>query len=411
MATASSFAPGSGRASAPPPTREFDGPDSASRYIRGTVVAFSLIAAAVHFAFAPDHFAEKWSHGVAFLLMGWAQVALAITLLIRPRRWTLAAGIVGNLLIIATWALSRTVGLPSWLDGNGEAEAVGNADLICTVLEGLIVIGSAALFAIPELARKPVGDVRIASAFAASAITIAMIGASLGINPSTSGHSHAEGNDHHAVEGGGAVGHHSTEHSAADREASGARHHSESEIVYDQLPPGTKAEVDQVIAVWAHKYPTAADAAKDGWFRGSRSLYGIGAHYVKGATSLSIAVPFDLLKPNILLYDGDGPDAKFAGVSYVVAGDVEGFTGDFDSWHSHKSVCIHGSGIVSLSEDDSPVWLSESECTAKGGRVMPLANDKMMHLWIGPGYTDAPIFAHDNPKLFTSFNPKRDAWN
>jgi hypothetical protein len=34
------------------------------------------------------------------------------------------------------------------------------------------------------------------------------------------------------------------------------------------------------------------------------------------------------LNPNILLYDGEGPDAKFAGVSYVVAGATEGFTGN-----------------------------------------------------------------------------------
>jgi hypothetical protein len=37
---------------------------------------------------------------------------------------------------------------------------------------------------------------------------------------------------------------------------------------------------------------------------------------------------------------------------------------------------------------------------------MPLANDKMIRLWIGPGYTDAPIFAHDNPELYDRFNPQ-----
>jgi hypothetical protein len=63
-------------------------------------------------------------------------------------------------------------------------------------------------------------------------------------------------------------------------------------------------------------------------------------------------------------------------------------------------------GVVSLAEEDSPVWLSESDCTARGGTVMPLANVKMIHLWIGPGYTDAPIFAHDNPELYDGFNPQ-----
>ncbi len=51
--------------------------------------------------------------------------------------------------------------------------------------------------------------------------------------------------------------------------------------------------------------------------------------------------------------------------------------------------------------------ISESECTAAGRRVMPLAAARMIHMWIGPGYTDAPIFAHDNPELYDGYCPKR----
>ncbi len=193
---------------------------------------------------------------------------------------------------------------------------------------------------------------------------------------------------------------------SADTAAAG-HSHTESAITYDQLPKKTKAQVDQVIALWATKYPTAADAAKGGWFKATRSLYGIGAHYIENATSFGGTATFDMLKPNILLYDGEGPDAKFAGVSYVVGGSPEGFDGAYDSWHSHKSVCSQGGTVTSLTEDDSPIWQSESECTAGGGRVIPLANDNMMHLWIGPDYIDgAPIFAHDHPKLFDGFSPK-----
>ena len=142
---------------------------------------------------------------------------------------------------------------------------------------------------------------------------------------------------------------------------------------------------------------------------GTRSLYGIGAHYIRGNV-LNGAATFDLLNPNILLFHGDGPDAKFAGVSYTVADEPEGFTGDEDVWHSHSSVCRQGGSIVSLSEEGSPVWLSESECTARGGQVFPLSNAEMMHLWIGPDYIDrAPIFAHDHPDLYDGYNPKLDA--
>ena len=55
-------------------------------------------------------------------------------------------------------------------------------------------------------------------------------------------------------------------------------------------------------------------------------------------------------------------------------------------------------------------WLSASECVARGGRVMPIPGDLMIHVWIGPGYFKAaPIFAHDKPKLFDGFLPQRDA--
>ena len=143
-----------------------------------------------------------------------------------------------------------------------------------------------------------------------------------------------------------------------------------------------------------------------GWFKTTPNLFGIGADYVRSVTGLSVAAPFDLLHPPILLYDGEGPDAKFAGVSYVVKGNVPGFSGCYDVWHSHKSVCIDPQHRITLTEPRSFRWYSESECRAAGGHVMPLAADKMIHVWIGPGYTHAPIFAHDNPKLFHGYYPK-----
>jgi hypothetical protein len=95
-------------------------------------------------------------------------------------------------------------------------------------------------------------------------------------------------------------------------------------------------------------------------------------------------------------------------VSYVVADEPEGFAGEEDVWHSHSSVCMGGGGI-SLTEDGSDKWYSEEECTESGGRVMPIAADEMIHVWIGPGYEDAPMFAHDHPLLLDGYYPKRDA--
>ena len=90
------FAPGFG-VTTPPPSRPFDEPESASRYLRGTLAAFSLRRGGASTSPSrPTTSPEEWRHGLAFVVMGWAQLALGVLLITRPRRWVLAAGIVGN---------------------------------------------------------------------------------------------------------------------------------------------------------------------------------------------------------------------------------------------------------------------------------------------------------------------------
>jgi hypothetical protein len=145
----------------------------------------------------------------------------------------------------------------------------------------------------------------------------------------------------------------------------------------------------------------------DGWLRTTKHLYGIGAHYLR--TPIEAPTELNPARPNVLLFDGEGRDAKFAGVSYVLPGDPEGFTGDHDVWHAHAAACVDAETTVSLIEENSSVWLSESECTARGGLVQS-TDGVMIHVWIGPEYIDgAPIFAHDHPKLYDGYHPKRDS--
>ena len=189
---------------------------------------------------------------------------------------------------------------------------------------------------------------------------------------------------------------------------SDGHHHAESRVTLAQLPAATRSEVDRVIALWARKYPTAADAAKDRWVKATKSLYGIGSHYLHGGvTGFLGAKGFDLEQPNIMLFDGEGPDAKFAGVSYIVSGATpEGFTGPDDVWHRHSAVCFAAGLVISEGENEgSPINLGDAECKRRHGIMFPIANLSMIHLWIGPGYTGAPIFAHDNPKLYDGYQP------
>jgi hypothetical protein len=376
--------------------------DVSSPGMRWFLAALSLGAAVIHLVMVPQHAEESLRIGLAFAAAGWLQIAFGVVMLARPARLCVQLAIAANLVFVGVWTLSRTVGLPTWT-GDGGVEKASSTDILCVAFEVGIVLGGLALLATPALFQRwtcPGLGVAIVPAAILVATTAVLA------SPSAANHAHgSHGSDGSDESHRSAAGH---DHASGDTSA-GGHHHAESTITYDELPDATRAEVDQVIDRWANRYPTAADAMRDGWFMGSRSLYGIGAHYVQGNV-FSGAATFDLLNPNILLFDGDGPDAEFAGVSYTVAEEPDGFTGDYDAWHHHASACMQGRSIISLTEEDSPVWLSESECTARGGRVFPLSNAEMMHLWIGPDYIDrAPMFAHDHPDLYDGYNPKRDA--
>ena len=90
---------------ASPPARYQPGPAQVA------LAALSLCAAVIHAAFAPAHFSETWSHGAAFIAMAWYQLALAILLVTRPKRWVYVLGLF-NIVIIGIWVMSRTVGAP-----------------------------------------------------------------------------------------------------------------------------------------------------------------------------------------------------------------------------------------------------------------------------------------------------------
>ncbi len=367
------------------------------------VAAMLAGAGAVHFAMAPSHFGESSAEGIGFVVAAWLQIGLALAVVVRPSRPVLFSIIGVSGVSIVAWAISRTVGLP-FGPHSGHAESVTFVDGITVAMEAATLV-----LAVMMLSRAVRSYRSDTAAFVAVVAVLALTSVVIGA-PEARNHAEAA---HGAGSASTTAGGTSHDHGVVAA-SSGADHGlhingHESNITYDQLPAKTKAEVDQVRAVWAHKYPTGADAMRGGWRKTSMSLYGIGAHYTK-ATGFIASTPFNLLEPNALLYDGDGPDAKFAGVSYIMAGAApKGFTGPYDVWHLHASVCVKGGTVVSLGDPHSKIWLSDSECVARGGRALPIANDQMMHLWIGPGYfKKAPIFAHDHPKLLDGFLPKRD---
>src|SRR5262249_32482308 len=102
----------------------------------------SLGAAAIHFAVVGDHLREYVLFGVFFVVVGWLQAMWAVAIVAVESRRLLAAGLVGNLLVVGVWTVSRTVGNPLG-PAAGRPEAALAVDSAATVLEVVIVAGAA----------------------------------------------------------------------------------------------------------------------------------------------------------------------------------------------------------------------------------------------------------------------------
>jgi len=381
------------------------------------LAALSFAAGVIHLVMVPQHAQEALRTGLAFAVVGWFQIAFGVAVVARPTRTWIRIGILANVVFVLTWVLSRSIGLPDWT-GDGGIEKTASVDALCVGFEIAVIVGAVALLLAPRLIERWTRPALVVGLVIGGILvaTTAVLA-----SPSTATHAHDEaaGDGAHVHSHGDvALGtaSHTHDHGAAssssssDSSSASGHQHTETAVTYDELPPATKAQVDGVIADWGTRYATAADAMKDGWVKATRDLYGIGAHYVR-TNIVGLSSPFDMKEPNILLFDGEGPDAKFAGVSYIVGGAraPKGFAGSYDGWHTHTSVCFKGGTVVSLNETGSSIWYSEPECIAAGGTVIPLASDQMLHVWIGPDYINgAPIFAHDHPKLYNGYDPKRD---
>ncbi|HRW37103.1 MAG: hypothetical protein KDB04_01730 [Acidimicrobiales bacterium] len=147
----------------------------------------------------------------------------------------------------------------------------------------------------------------------------------------------------------------------------------------------------------ALRYPTAQDAMDDGYRLVAPYLPGIASHFIKGSLIDGV---FEIDQPEMLLYDGNGPDANIVGLSYYLyhRGNnkpTQGFTGDNDSGHRHLGLCsAPGGGIIG----DSTT--TEEECAARGGSKSDGSAGWMSHAWVVPG-CESPwgVFSAASPVL------------
>ena len=113
---------------------------------RATLVAVILAllsagAGAIHFAVIRGHFDEYWLYGLFFVVTALVQLVWATAIIVRASNVLLAAGILVNVAIVASWILTRTVGLLVGPSAD-EVEPVGLADALATAFEVVIVCGA-----------------------------------------------------------------------------------------------------------------------------------------------------------------------------------------------------------------------------------------------------------------------------
>ncbi|HEX8132445.1 MAG TPA: hypothetical protein VF880_03305 [Actinomycetes bacterium] len=119
-------------------------PDRNPARVLTAIALASIGAGAINVAAAATVGRDSAESLAFFVVVAAAQLVWGAVALARAPRWWLALGAVGNLLVVATWVVSRTVGLPVG-EYAGSTLPVGFADGLATALEAVTVVGAAAL--------------------------------------------------------------------------------------------------------------------------------------------------------------------------------------------------------------------------------------------------------------------------
>jgi hypothetical protein len=112
--------------------------------VLSAIALASIAAGAINLAAAATVGRDSTQNLVFFAVVAAAQLTWGAAALARAPRWWLALGAVGNLVVVATWVVSRTVGLPVGTYA-GITLPVGFPDTLATALEAAIIVGAVAL--------------------------------------------------------------------------------------------------------------------------------------------------------------------------------------------------------------------------------------------------------------------------
>ena len=140
-----------------------------------SVIALTSIAAgAIHVAAAATLGRGSAQTLAFFGVVAAAEIVWGAVALAWAPRWWLALGALGNAVVVATWVVSRTVGLPVG-EFAGAVLPVGFADALATILGAVTAVGAA------WLAVRGPGQPRSAARARGFALAAAIVIGALGI--------------------------------------------------------------------------------------------------------------------------------------------------------------------------------------------------------------------------------------
>lgn len=379
------------------PVRTATPPIELSIPLRVALAGLLTGAAVIHFALVPSHAGEALVEGLTFAAAGWVQLVLAVALLTRPSRRTLAIAIGVNLAFIGAWALSRTAGLPYGAHP-GVSEPVSSVDLTAVAVEAVAVLVAALAWRRPRLGERWSESTLV---LASILPVILLVGVTaIVVSPSAT---------HHVHGGTAADGHDHSQPAGDDRGLStltnGHVHAHDADVPLDR---STQLELNAQLASTSQlviRYPTVLAAEAAGYHRAGPFTPGLGAHYMPPTPAVNPDGVMDeaTLQTPMLIFDGMAPDSPLAGYMYLAYRQTEpaGFAGPNDHWHFHTNVCftISDTGVIDTPLGADAENVDQAVCDRYGGHLIDNTG-YMLHVWTVPGYASSNgVFGDVNPAI------------
>jgi hypothetical protein len=398
--------------------------------LRASIAACAAGAAAIHLAMVPAHMSEWAPEGVAFVISGWIQLAIAALVLVRSRRWVLLASVLSSAVFIGAYIVTRTVGAP-FGPQQGVTEPRAFVDLACVGLEVAMLGLSMLALARPRITSSWNHQAMVFASiipvatllFATTAVTsksasnhthacpkgqiatpkpTLAAGSSAATSSTTSTTLAADGHNHAAP---ACVAENDNGFSLLGN----GHHHA---IVNNTLDPVTQAALDAQLEITrevAKQYPTVASAIAAGYKKAGPYSPGLGSHYTKSmASELNAKGVMDedaLRHPLSLLYFGNDPDSELVGFMYYSVSPVEptGFVGTNDVWHSHTNICLKSTPDGVDAPFGADLQATPEQCAQVGGFMLK-QTQWMIHVWTVPGWDNLSggTFQEENNKLACS---------